>query len=75
MITRTTAVTVLPEGEPIFSEMATTVSIDDLAGGEFVEVEQASGAQPGKIIINPEEWPELREAINRMINGCQKGAK
>lgn len=69
---RTTALTVAPEGEPTFSEMATTVAICDEAAGEFVEVKQRGRVDIGKIQINPEEWPSLLEAIDRMIKACRK---
>ena len=36
--TRVTQLTVAPEGEAIFSEAATTITIDDEAAGEFVKV-------------------------------------
>jgi hypothetical protein len=63
---RIKCVAVVPDGEPMFSEMATMVSIEDEAAGEFVEVSQI-GRDLGKIAINPEEWPALRAAINRMV--------
>jgi hypothetical protein len=53
-ITRTTSITVLPEGHPTFSEMATTVSITDEDGGEYVEVKQVGRTDICKICINPE---------------------
>lgn len=68
---RTTALTVAPEGEPTFSEMATTVAICDEAAGEFVEVTQHGRVDIGKIQINPEEWPVIREAIDRLIYECR----
>ena len=37
---RITQITVLPVGEPIFSEKATVISIDDESGGEFITVKQ-----------------------------------
>ena len=58
--------------EPSFSEMATTVRIEDESGGEFVEVEQEGRTDIGKIQITPEEWPMLREAIDRMIAECRE---
>lgn len=70
-ITRTTQVAVLPEDQPVFSEMATTVTIVDEAGGEFVEVVQSGRIDLGKIAINPNEWPALREAIDMMIAQCR----
>lgn len=71
-ISRTTQVVVLPEGQPVFSEMATTVTIVDEAAGEFVEVVQSGRIDLGKISINPNEWPALREAIDMMIAQCQR---
>ena len=65
--TRVTRLHVLPEGEPLFSEKAFTVEIDDEAGGEFVVVHDWEG----KIRLNPEEWPALRRAIGRMVKECR----
>jgi len=71
MITRVTKLTTTPDGEPLFSERATDVLIEDMAAGEFVVVEQRADGM-GKIAIDPDEWPTLRAAINRMVKGCQK---
>ena len=68
--TRVTQVVVCPQGDPLYSDAATTVQITDEAGGEFVEVSQDAPGQ-GKILINPEEWPALRSAINRLIKQCR----
>lgn len=69
-ITRTTQLTVLPKDDATYSELATTITITDDAAGEFVVVAQDNDDY-GKIAINPEEWPNLRAAINRMIKGCR----
>ena len=70
---RVTRLHVLPNDAALFDEMATVVRIEDEAAGEFVEVEQqAPGC--GKILIEPEEWPALRRAINAMIRQCKKEA-
>ena len=69
--TRITQLTVVPEGEPSFSEMGTTVEIENEAAGEFVVVAQNARTDMGKITINPEEWPALRAAINQMIEQCE----
>ena len=66
--TRTLALIVLPDGEPIFCERATRIEIDDEAGGEFVVLRQN---EDGKITIDPSEWPLLRAAINRMVKQCR----
>ena len=71
MITRVTKLTITPDGEPLFSEQATDVLIEDIAAGEFVVVEQRADGM-GKIAIDPDEWPVIRAAINRMVRGCQK---
>lgn len=68
---RVTRIVLVPDGEPLFSETATTVEIEDEAGGEFVEVSQHGFTDAGKIQINPEEWPALRAAINRMVRECR----
>lgn len=65
--TRVTRLHVLPKGEPMFSERAFTVEIDDEAGGEFVVVSDCEG----KIRLNAEEWPALRRAINQMVKECR----
>lgn len=65
--TRVTKMTILPEGEPIFSEWATHIEIDDEGGGELVLVSQENG----KIRIDPDEWRPLCEAINKMISECK----
>lgn len=71
-LTRITALTVAPEHEPLYSEMATTVAIVDEAVGEFVEVSQNLASGATKILINPDEWHHLRAAIDRMITECRE---
>jgi DNA-binding protein YbaB len=71
LITRTTQLTVMPKGEATYSELSTTITIEDEAAGEFVTVEQHGHTDLGKIAINPEEWPMLRAAINRMVKECR----
>ena len=69
---RVTRLAVGPADEPLFSEMVTTVEIADESGGEFVEVSQHGGTDIGKIQINREEWPALRDAINRLVRECRE---
>jgi hypothetical protein len=69
---RTTRLTVIPTGEPIFSEMATHIEIDDESAGEFLRITQQSGCLDAKaqsIAITPEEWPHVRHAVETMIEG------
>lgn len=58
---------VKPKNEPIYSEMATIIRIDDEAAGPFVVVEQHGREEVGKIAIDWEEWPHIREAIDRLM--------
>lgn len=70
---RVTRLSVLPVGEPIFSEQATHVSIVDEAGGEFIEVSQASdrsGVESQTIRIDPVEWPSIKLAVDQLISEC-----
>mgnify|MGYP000084761997 CR=1 FL=1 len=71
VIARVKTMAVLPDSEPLFSERCTDVMIVDEAGGEFIEVSQHGNGDLGKIQINPEEWPVLRETIDRMIGECK----
>jgi len=67
-ITRKLSVIVLPEGEPIYSERGTIVEIMDEAAGEFLAVKQCGiDNDRGEIRISPEEWPEIKEAIDLML--------
>ena len=69
-ITRVTQLTVTPQNEPTFSDMATTISIDSEAAGEFLVLTQGARREPG-IAIDPDEWPKIRAAINRMVRECR----
>jgi len=60
----------MPKDEATYSELATTITITDYAAGEFIVVAQDNDDY-GKVAINPEEWPMLRAAINRMVKECR----
>lgn len=68
---RVTRLTIVPAGEPIFSEQATHVEIDDEAAGEFVRVTQQPGSTEDPdsraIRIEPTEWPAIRHAIEQLL--------
>mgnify|MGYP001160660408 CR=1 FL=1 len=68
---RTIAMLVVPMDQKMFSEYATEIRITDEAAGEFLEVSQCGHDGQGKIAINPEEWPTLRDAIDQMIKHCR----
>jgi len=72
---RIISMSVGPHDQPTYSEQATTITIVDESGGEFVEVSQSGRADLGKIAINPEEWPMLRDAIEKLIGMCRAESK
>jgi hypothetical protein len=65
--------TVLPAGQPIFSETATHVEIQDEAAGEFVKVYQEGGHTDFQkfITLDKDEWLVVRDAIDRMFGECR----
>jgi hypothetical protein len=71
---RITAIQIAPHNEPIHSEMATTISIDDECSGEFVRIEQSTLSK-GSVRLDPNEWPVVRDAINWMAAQCRGGNK
>ena len=70
---RITRLHLVPDGQPIFSEMAYSVEIDDEAAGEFVTLTSLEeSCSPGQVRIDPSDWPALRDAIDRMIGECKE---
>ena len=62
--------TVLPAGEPIFSEKATVITIEDMAGGEYIQVKQQvdiSSDTSQTVVFDPEEWDEVKGVIDQMF--------
>jgi hypothetical protein len=59
----------------LFSEQATTITITDEAGGEYVEIAQSRDDGEGKVLITSEEWPTIRAAVDAMINDCRDNTK
>ena len=71
--TRTTQISVMPIGEAIFSERCTRITIEDEGGGEFISVQQLKArGDDQQVTIDPEEWPTLMAAIDRMVGECKK---
>ena len=69
---RTTRLTVMPDEEPIFSETATHIEIEDDGAGEYLRITQQSGSTDVKeqsIMVTPEEWPHVRQAVETLIEG------
>lgn len=77
-ITRITRLTILPEGEPMFSEMATHVETYDEAGNEYIAIKQDGGRTDldnREILINPEEWPLIAAAVDQLMNDIKTHGK
>ena len=72
IITITTKLCVVPAGKPIYDEAATTVGLDDDSGGLFVVIRQEDNLDANEIKIDPDEWPAIRAAVNRMVRECGK---
>lgn len=74
-ITRPIKWIVLPEGEPVFCEQATTIEITDEAGGEFVTVSQQRYEPNAQTIkIDRDDWPLIRNAIEDAMSMCEDRA-
>jgi hypothetical protein len=68
-----TKIIIMPEGEPIFSEFACSVEIEDEAACQFIKVSTLLGsADSGTIMFDCKEWPTLRSVINRMVKSANK---
>lgn len=52
----------------IFDERGYTVEITDDCAGEFVTLMDGMG---GRVVIDPDVWPELIIAINDMVKLCK----
>ena len=67
-VTRVTRLTVMPDNEPIFSEEATHIEIDDEAAGEFIVVKQQHDkAEPGEVYFTHETWPIISAAVEQLL--------
>lgn len=67
---RLTRLSVLPPKEPLFSEQGAHITIVDEAAGEYLEIEQQSGSGDVKaqtIMVTPEEWPALKQAVETLL--------
>ncbi len=61
-----TTITLKPKGKALYSDEATRISLDDTGDEMFVTVSQGYR----EICINPDEWPMLKDAIERMLALC-----
>ena len=73
---RATRLTISSQGEAICAESATHVEIMDEGSGEVVRVrQQASYVDDSAqaILIEADEWPALKWAIETMLTNCRDG--
>lgn len=69
---RTARLSIVKDDGDLFSETTTHVEIDDEAAGEFVKItQQFDGGTNQVTVIEPAEWPALRDAIEQMIKECK----
>jgi hypothetical protein len=65
--TRTTKMIVGVKNQQIFDDSVTEIEIVDEAAGEFLEISQ----EGGKLRFDPEEWPHVRDAVEKMFKLCR----
>ena len=61
---------VVPDGKAMGDEGVTIIGMDNEGGGAFVTVRQEEQLNANEIRIDPDEWPAVRAAINRMVREC-----
>lgn len=67
--------TILPVGEPLFSDRATVVSIVDKAAGEYIQVKQqadTTSETDQTIAFDPDEWEEVTDVVNQMFGEIRR---
>lgn len=70
--TRIKTIVVAPVGEPMFSEHATEISIDDEGAGEYVTITQYHGGECQTILLSPGSDLELVLcAVRRLAKTCR----
>jgi hypothetical protein len=69
--TRVVKLAVLPKNAALYNERATLVGIQDEAAGEFIVISQP-GSGEDDVRIDPEEWPHVRAAIDRLVQEARK---
>lgn len=63
---RTSSYIVLPKGESLFSEYATTVAVDGEGGGTFITISACTNDGHQKVKIDFAEWPLICDAVERL---------
>ena len=77
MKARVTQITLMKEAEDatLFDLGNFILSIKDDGGGEFVTVQELCDADAPEIGIEPDDWPELRGAIDEIMEGVLRSGE
>ena len=65
--TRIVSLAIGPKDAEVYDERVTVVRIETEGGGEYIKI--CHGEH--EIGIDPDEWPYVRDAVNRMIKECR----
>ena len=66
---------VIPSGKTMDDEGVTIIGMADEGGGAFVTVRQEEQLNANEIRIDPDEWPAVRAAVNRMVRECGRAGE
>lgn len=64
------SIAVFPDGDSLYSEYSSTVSVKDEGAGCFAVVHQEDRGHSNAISITANEWPILRSAIEEILAIC-----
>ena len=73
--TITTQRRIIPAGKTMDDEGVTIIGMADEGGGAFVTIRQEEDLNTNEIRIDPDEWPAVRAAVNRMVRECGRAEK
>ena len=69
---RIASLVVCRKGKQLFDEGTTKISLEDDAAGEYIVLQQfADSLENGQMKLDPDEWPVVRKAIDRMVKSCR----
>ena len=58
---------VCKKGDRIFDEDVTTVTIEDIASGEFIVMSQSGDEFMGRLAFDEEEWEQVKRTVDSMF--------
>lgn len=67
----THSLVVLPKGEPLFSECATYVRMEDEAAGPFVVMTQHPDSGTQELRFDLDEWDSIKSAVDSLVGEYQ----